>query len=175
MYIHVLWHRVYAEYMVCGEIQSQTRTHTDMLLQAHTHTHTHLKSICTHIHRNTNVETQIKINKYAYTHAHTKQKHRPTHRQDPSKLYSLCMDVCAKRPMLVFIISKGPLPLNSQKHAESVVIESNTHTQTHKASGDTHPLISLRPLKDEPTLSSKPSLSITVPKTAWKNIPEAIL
>lgn len=70
---------------------------------------------------------------------------------------------------------KGPLPLNSQKHAESVVIDSHTRTQTHRPYEDTHPEISLRPLKDEPALSPKPSLSVTVPKTAWQNIPEAIL
>lgn len=70
---------------------------------------------------------------------------------------------------------KGPLPLNSRKHAESAVIDSHTRTQTHRAYEETHTQISLRPLKDVPTPSAKTSFPITVPKTAWQNIPEAIL
>lgn len=33
---------------------------------------------------------------------------------------------------------KEPLPLNSQKHAESVVIDPHTHTQTHKPNENTY-------------------------------------
>lgn len=66
---------------------------------------------------------------------------------------------------------KGLLPLNSQKHAESVVIDS--HTQTHQPYENTYTDILKGP--EEPTLSPKPSLSITVPTTAWQNILEAIL
>lgn len=59
---------------------------------------------------------------------------------------------------------KGPLTLNSQKQAESVVIDSHIHI--HK---------DFLKASQEDTLSPKPSLSITVPKTAWQNILEAIL
>lgn len=48
----------------------------------------------------------------------------------------------------------------------------NTRAQTIK---HTRAHISLRPLKEVPTLSPKPSPSITVPKTAWQNIPEGVL